>query len=82
MLNDEQKLYFSIDKQHIKNLTIETNKYAGDNEIEIWRYNPALLAENSFVDKLSLFLLLKNIDNERIEIELEILINEMQWLEE
>jgi hypothetical protein len=63
-------------------LKVETNKYAGDNEIEIWRYNPALLAENGFVDKLSLFLLMKNIDNERVEIELEIMMNEIKWLEE
>ncbi|GHU78372.1 hypothetical protein FACS1894145_0110 [Bacteroidia bacterium] len=82
MLNDEQKQFYAIDKQEVKNLTIETNKHYGDNEIEIWRYNPAWLAENGFVDKLSLFLLLKNADNERVDIELETLINEMQWLEE
>jgi hypothetical protein len=82
MLNDEHKQYYAIDKQDFKNLTIATNKYVGDNEIEIWRYNPNLLSKDGFIDKLSLYLLLKNIDNERIEIELETLINEIQWLEE
>jgi hypothetical protein len=81
MLNDEQKQYYAVDKHDFKNLNIETNKYFGENEIEIWRY-PALLTGNGFVDKLSLFLQLKNTDNERIEIELETLINEIKWLEE
>jgi hypothetical protein len=81
MLNDEQKTYYAIDKQSFKSLNITINKYFGENEIEIWRY-PALLVENGFVDKLSLVLLLKNVDNERIEIELENMLNEIKWLEE
>jgi hypothetical protein len=81
MLNDEQKIYYTIDKQCFKNLNITTDKYCGENKIEIWRY-PALLTENGFVDKLSLYLLLKDIDDERIEIELENMINEIKWLEE
>ena len=81
MLNDEQKRYYAVDKHDFRSLNIATNKYFGENEIEIWRY-PALLTENSFVDKLSLILLFKNTDNERIEIELENMINEIKWLEE
>lgn len=82
MLNDEQRQHYAIGKQDFKNLKIKTNKHIGDNEIEIWRYNPHLLTERTFVDRLSLYLLLKESDNERIEIELEALINEIQWLEE
>jgi len=82
MLNDEQKVYYALDRQEFKNQRVETNKYAGDNVIEIWRYSPQVLAENGFVDKLSLYLLLKNTDNERIEIELETLLEGIKWLEE
>jgi hypothetical protein len=82
MLNDEQKVYYALDRQEFKNQRVETNKYAGDNVIEIWRYSPQVLAENGFVDKLSLYLLLKNTDNERIEIELETLFEGIKWLEE
>ena len=82
MMNDETKRYYAINKNITKTLPIETNKYAGDNTIEIWRYHPDLLSDNGFVDKLSLFLLLKNNPDERIQSELEQMINEIKWLEE
>ncbi|MDR3181164.1 MAG: hypothetical protein LBT61_04465 [Prevotellaceae bacterium] len=82
MLNDEPKRYYAINKKNVKNLTIETNKYAGDNTIEIWRYNPNQLSNKGFIDRLSLFLLLKNDSDERVQTELEQMINKMQWLEE
>jgi Mn-dependent DtxR family transcriptional regulator len=80
MLNDEERIYFAVNKYMVKNL--ETNKYAGDNTIEVWRYNPYLLSDNGFVDKLSLYLLFKNNTDERIQNELEQMINEISWLEE
>jgi hypothetical protein len=81
MLNDEAKRYYAISKSEIKHLA-ETNKYTGDNTVEVWRYNPVPLSDNGFIDKLSLYLLFKNDADERIQSELEILINKMQWLEE
>ena len=82
MLNDETKRYYAINKNEVKNLAVKTNKYTGDNVIEIWRYNPKQLSNNKFVDKLSLYLLLKNDSDERVQSELEQMINEIQWLEE
>ena len=82
MLNDETKCYYAIGKNEIKNLVIEADKYAGDNVIEIWRYNPNQLSYNGFIDKLSLYLLLKNDSDERVQNELERIINEIQWIEE
>ena len=82
MLNDEARCYYAISKNEVKNLAVETNKYAGDNAIEIWRYNPKQLSNNGFVDKLSLYLLLRNDSDERIQSELEHMIKEIQWLEE
>ena len=82
MINDENKRYFAIVKTDAKNIVEDINKYAGDNMIELWRYNPYPLSEDGFVDKLSLFLLLKDDTNERVQIELDKMINQMQWLEE
>ena len=82
MINDEQKYYYAIGKNDVKNLDIETNKYAGDNTVEIWRYCPKMLSDNGFIDKLSLFLLLKNNIDERVQNELEQMINKIKWLEE
>ena len=80
MINDDDRYYFAVNKDTAKNL--ETNKYAGENTIEVWRYNPCLLSNNGFVDKLSLYLSLRNDTDERIQSELEQMINEIQWLEE
>jgi len=82
MLNDETRRYYAIYRNEIKNLSIETTKYAGDNVIEIWRYNPKQLSNNGFIDILSLYLLLKNDSDVRVQNELEQIINEMQWLED
>jgi len=80
MMNNEERYYFAVNKDIPKEL--ETNKYAGDNTIEVWRYNPEPLSNNGFVDRLSLFLLFKNETDERIQGELEQMINKLQWLEE
>ena len=82
MLNDEKKRYYALGKTDTKNLSFETNKYEGDNVIELWRYNPYPLSDAGFVDKLSLYLLLKDDNDERVQGELERMINQIQWLEE
>lgn len=79
MLNEEPHKCYAISKEDFKELTIQTNKEYGDNCIEIWRYNPQILAENGIVDKLSLYLSLKDIKDERVQIELENMINEVKW---
>ena len=80
MLNDEERHYLAVNKEAAKQM--ETNQYAGDYTIEVWRYSPYLLSNNGFVDKLSLYLLLKNEPDIRIQSELEQMINEIQWSEE
>jgi len=83
MLNDEKHRTYAIGKNELKNLTIETDKYNGEHTVEVWRYNPKPLSIDGFVDKLSIYLLFKNDDDPRIQIELERrIINEMKWLEE
>jgi hypothetical protein len=83
MLNDEVQQTYAVYKKDVKNLPIETNKHFGDNVVEVWRYDPRPLSKNGFVDKLSLWLLFKNDDDPRIQIELERrILKEMQWLED
>ncbi len=55
------------------------NKDFGDYRVEVWKYNPSLLTKNNTVDKLSLYLSLRNNEDERVQIELDNMINEMIW---
>jgi hypothetical protein len=55
------------------------NKDFGDYRVEVWKYTPSLLTKNNTVDKLSLYLSLRNNEDERVQIELDNMINEMIW---
>lgn len=48
-------------------------------EIEVWRYDPSLLAQPPLVDPLSLALSLGHITDERIEMAVEDLIRKVSW---
>lgn len=48
-------------------------------EIEIWNYDPLLFGKNDVVDRLSLYLSLKDNHDERIESALNHMIGEMKW---
>ncbi|MHC1729179.1 MAG: transcriptional regulator [Syntrophobacteraceae bacterium] len=47
--------------------------------IEIWSYSPGLFAQNGVVDRFSLYLSLKNTDDERVESALEEMMEQVQW---
>ena len=49
------------------------------NIIEIWSYNPQNLAKNGYCDKISLLLSLKGNEDERVQMELERIKEEVQW---
>jgi hypothetical protein len=51
----------------------------GNVRLEVWKYNPALLTAEKFVDKLSLMLCYKDTDDERIRKELTKMINNIIW---
>ncbi len=57
------------------------NKY-GECLVEVWRYDPMLLAKENVVDPLSLYLSMKSNEDERVRIELKNLINNVRWLED
>jgi len=48
-------------------------------EIEVWSYPPALFAERDVVDRLSLYLSLKDNHDERIECSLEEMMRKLGW---
>jgi hypothetical protein len=57
--------------------TIEKNKYwsilddvEGDIRIEVWKYNPALLSSNGYIDLFSLYLCYRDCDDDRIKVEI------------
>lgn len=47
--------------------------------LECWNYNPLLLGDSGMVDPLSLFLSLRNFPDERVQQQLEILIEQIPW---
>lgn len=57
----------------------ELHPTEGSIRVELWKYNPALLSDSPFVDKLSLALCYKGNDDERVNKELNQLIDNMEW---
>ncbi len=79
MINSEKSHCYALTREELKKKNITTNNHFGENKIEIWRYSPFFLTNGHYVDTLSLYLSLKNNDDERIQIELENLINDIKW---
>ncbi|MCF7957111.1 MAG: hypothetical protein K9M57_01545 [Phycisphaerae bacterium] len=64
-----------------KNHSVEELKYPEDAgiKLEIWSYPPKLFAQDDITDKLSVYLSLKTVKDERVESALERMINKMEW---
>jgi len=80
--------YFAIDKTSFyalqkSNTLLNPNEFDGPYCLEVWKYNPAALAkgisEESDVDPLSLYLSLKDVQDERIEKALNQIIEKYIW---
>ena len=56
-----------------------TSTYEDTQPVEIWKYPPIIINNERYVDRLSLFLSLKDDKEPRVEKELEIMINQMTW---
>ena len=48
-------------------------------EIEVWSYRPSLFADQGVVDRLSLYLSLKDNEDERVQAALEDMIGRLEW---
>jgi len=79
MLNDERRKYYAISKEVFRKIDVVTDPQYGENKIEVWRYNPTLIAENGYIDRLSLYMLYKESNDERIETTLDALIEQLGW---
>ncbi len=82
MINEEPYRCCAVDKNDMRHIGVEYDKRFGENKIEVWKYPPGILSSTGVVDKLSLYLSLKDDRDERIQIELQRLIDEMRWLED
>ena len=51
----------------------------GDIQIEIWKYNPAVLSDNGFIDLLSLYLCFREDEDPRVQMEMGKLIEQRKW---
>lgn len=81
-LNDERKAYYAIGKEELKKMSVMTDNQYGENSIEVWKYNPVPLADGNIIDRLSLFLIFQDDPDERIQIELQNMMEKMTWLQE
>lgn len=74
----------AISKEEYKKLKDKNISWEpfGEAGIEVWKYDPVLLSETNVVDKLSLYLMLKDYEDERVQIELERMMNNIIWSKE
>lgn len=80
-MNQSRQNYVALGRREYnklikQNLFINANPTEGDYCMEVWKYNPGILSHTAIiteliVDPLSLYLTLKNIPDERIEMALE-----------
>lgn len=79
MLAEPATPILAIDKVTAKENAGLMNKEYGDIKVEVWKYPPTLLSEDEWADRLSLYLCMKDNEDERIQIECDTLIEEMKW---
>lgn len=69
----------AISKHEAKKNSGILDKEFGEHKVQVWKYDPYVLSTNGIVDKLSLYLSLREDEDERIQMELETMINGIQW---
>ncbi len=71
MLAEPQERHWAISKQEAQPLGANLDKEFGEHVVEVWRYDPKLMGENGMVDRLSLYLSLRNTEDERVRKEVK-----------
>ena len=79
MINAEETPCYAVGKDYLAGHSLVTDRTYGNTKLEIWKYSPRLLSAGPAVDKLSLYLSLKDSDDERIQIELDKLMEDIEW---
>lgn len=74
---------YAIDKKTFSEYQEELQEFLhpeeGNVRLELWKYNPALLADGMLIDKLSLALCYKDSEDERVNKEINEMINKIIW---
>lgn len=88
-MNPSKQHYYAVEKKAFYDLQknkvlVNANETEGEYCLEVWNYNPLTLikemnAETPAVDPLSLYLSLKNIKDERIEMALDQILEKYIW---
>lgn len=85
MLNAPKNLVYALDKKKVKNISenvlVEPELMINNDyiEIELWKYNPLAYASDRIVDIVSLIVSLKDKEDERIELQIEELMEDYKW---
>jgi len=85
MISEPETSVFAISPEVWKTAKLDKGVLELDYEdedaykVEIWRYDPTLLSKENTVDRLSLFLSLRDSNDERIEAALDEMMEGMQW---
>jgi len=62
-----------------QNIVVMNNPEPETTEIQVWNYDPTLFAREGVVDPLSLFLTLRDVNDERVKAALEEMMKEIKW---
>ena len=79
MLAEPATPVIAVDKATAKENAALMNKEYGNLMVEVWKYSPTLLSEDGYADRLSLYLCMKDSEDERIQMECDTLIEGMKW---
>ncbi|MBP6978138.1 MAG: hypothetical protein PHD61_07795 [Bacteroidales bacterium] len=84
LIADENKDYYAITDKSFKQfintgLIKDYGNLDGEVCLEIWKYDPGKLSNNNYVDRLSLYLIFREDQNERIQIVLDQMMEEILW---
>jgi hypothetical protein len=85
LLAEPKQPVFAMSQDNWKKLTNQADitelPYADNNacQVELWSYDPCLLAQNDRADRLSLYLSLKDVSDERVAAALEEMMKGMVW---
>lgn len=85
MLNDPKHMVYAMDKKSAGNISKEhivDPRLMTDNyyvEIELWKYNPLAYSTDGIVDIVSLVQSLKEIEDERVQMQIEEIMEKYKW---
>ena len=85
MLNYPKFTVYAMDKKLLKDIPqeaiVEPKLMTNSDyvEIELWKYNPLVYKSNEMVDIVSLVQSLKDVEDERVEMQIEEIMEEYKW---